>query len=168
MTNTTPPTQTDSLQSLNDHLTSLENSLLREKLPEDMMAYCFMRSDVRRPRVMTGGGLRYVKDELHSELLYAVEDAVEAGIITDTQYGQLFEADAIIRARRKPDMAQIWITGVTLTEISRDVIDRARQSADALTAAFGEPAFPVAAGWRITPAETQYAQSIGVHIIIME
>lgn len=167
MTNTTP-TQTHSWQSLDENLTFLENYLLWEKLPEDMTSYCILRSDVRRPRVMTGIGLRYANDKLHYELIYAVEDALDAGIITDTQYTQLFQADAIIRAQRKPDMAHIWLAGAASSEINRATIDRARQSAHALTAAFGDPAIPVAAGRRIAPAETQYAQNLGVDIIIME
>ena len=65
-------------------------------------------------------------------------------------------------------MAQVWIAGTASGDINRDDIDRARQYAATLTAIFGEPAIPVAAGSRIAPAETQYAQSIGVHIIIME
>lgn len=167
MINTTP-TQTDSWQSLEDHLTSLDNHMLWEKLPEKLTSYCILRSDVRRPQVMLGIGLRYAKDDLHYELTYAAEDAVEAGVITDTQYTQIFQAHAIIRAQRKPDMTQLWIAGVALTDITHDAIDQARQSADALTAAFGGDAIPIAAGRRITEAQTQYAQTIGVEIIIME
>jgi len=165
MTNTTP-TQTDSCPSLEDHLTSLDNSFLQTKLPRELTSYCILRGDVRRPRVMLGD--RPIPDDRGDELIEPAIDAVDAGVITVSQYDQLFLKATIIRARRKSDMAQIWISGIASGDINRDAIDRARQCADTLIAIFGEPAFPVAAGRRITKAQTQYAQSLGVHIIIMD
>ena len=109
-----------------------------------------------------------VPDDRGDELIEPAIDAVDAGVITVSQYDQLFLKATIIRARRKSDMAQIWISGIASGDITRDAIDRARQCADTLIAIFGEPAIPIAAGWRITEAQTQYAQSLGVHIIIME
>ena len=165
MTNTTPA-QTDTWQSLEDHLTSLDNSFLQSKLPRELTSYCILRSDVRRPRVMLGD--HPVPDDRGDELIEPAIDAVDAGVITVSQYDQLFLKATVIRARRKPDMAQIWISGIASGDINRDAIDRARQCADTLIAIFGEPAIPIAAGWRITEAQTQYAQSLGVEIIIME
>lgn len=165
MTNTTPA-QTDTWPSLEDHLTSLDNSFLQSKLPRELTSYCILRSDVRRPRVMLGD--HPVPDDRGDELIEPAIDAVDAGVITVSQYDQLFLKATVIRARRKSDMAQIWIAGAASGDITRDAIDRARQYADTLTAIFGEPAFPVAAGRRITETQTQYAQTIGVHIIIME
>ena len=165
MTNTTP-TQTDSYSSLEDHLTSLDNSFLQSKLPRELTSYCILRSDVRRPRVMLGD--HPVPDDRGDELIEPAIDAVDAGVITVSQYDQLFLKATVIRARRKSDMAQIWISGIASGDINRDAIDRARQCADTLTAIFCEPAVPIAAGWRITEAQTQYAQSLGVEIIIME
>ena len=171
MTNTTPA-QTDTWPSLEDHLTSLDNSFLQSKLPRELTSYCILRSDVRRPRVMLGD--HPVPDDRGDELIEPAIDAVDAGVITVSQYDQLFllfrlcAKATVIRARRKPDMAQIWISGIASGDINRDAIDRARQCADTLIAIFGEPAIPIAAGRRITEAQTQYAQSLGVEIIIME
>ena len=109
-----------------------------------------------------------VPDDRGDELIEPAIDAVDAGVITVSQYDQLFLKATVIRARRKPDMAQIWISGIASGDINRDAIDRARQCADTLIAIFGEPAIPIAAGRRITEAQTQYAQSLGVEIIIME
>ena len=166
MTNTTPA-QTDTWPSLEDHLTSLDNSFLQSKLPRELTSYCILRSDVRRPRVMLSDGPP-VPDDLGNELSDPAADAVDAGVITVSQYDQLFLKATVVRARRKSDMAQIWIAGAASGDITRDAIDRARQCADTLTAIFGEPAVPIAAGWRITESQTQYAQSLGVEIIIME
>ena len=158
MTNTTPA-QTDTCPSLEDRLTSLDNSFLQSKLPRELTSYCILRSDVRRPRVMLSD--HPVPDDRGDELIEPAIDAVDAGVITVSQYDQLFLKATVIRARRKSDMAQIWISGIASGDI-----DRARQSADALTAAFGGDAVPVAAGWRITEAQTQYVQSLGVEIIM--
>ena len=165
MTNTTPA-QTATWPSLEDHLTSLDNSFLQSKLPRELTSYCILRGDVRRPRVMLGD--HPVPDDRGDELIEPAIDAVDAGVITVSQYDQLFLKATVIRARRKSDMAQIWIAGAASGDITRDAIDRARQCADTLIAIFGEPVFPIAAGWRITEAQTQYAQTIGVEIIIME
>lgn len=136
---------------------------LHRYLPHGIRGFRF-----RRPQIMLRGGGPNVPDDLANELIDPALDAVDAGVITVSQYDQLFLTATIVRARRKPDMAQVWIAGAASGDIHRDDIDLARQYADTLAAIFGEPAIPVAAGRRITPAETQYAQSIGVHIIIME
>ena len=113
-------------------------------------------------------GDRPIPDDRGDELGDPAADAADAGVITVSQHNQLFLKATVVRARRKSDMAQIWISGIASGDINRDAIDRARQCADTLIAIFGEPAVPIAAGWRITEAETQYAQSLGVEIIIME
>ncbi len=167
MTNTTPA-QTDSCPSLEDHLTSLENKYLQERLERVITIPRIQGIRIVGQQIMISSGGPRVPDDLRNELSDPAADAADAGVITVSQHNQLFLKATVVRARRKSDMAQIWIAGAASGDITRDAIDRARQYADTLTAIFGEPAFPVAAGRRITEAQTQYAQSLGVHIIIME
>ena len=101
------------------------------------------------------------------ELTAQLQDAVAENLISERQYTRIILTDIIIRAQRKSDRAWIWIAVEASISIHRDDIDRARQSALALTAAFGEPAVPVAVGQRIDPPETQHAQTANVHIAIV-
>ena len=104
---------------------------------------------------------------LARELTAQLQDAVAENLISERQYTRIILTDIIIRAQRKSDRAWIWIAVEASISIHRDDIDRARQSAQALTAAFGEPAVPVAIGQRIDPPETQHAQTANVHIAIV-
>ena len=104
---------------------------------------------------------------LARELTAQLQDAVAENLISERQYTRIILTDIIIRAQRKSDRAWIWIAVEASISIHRDDIDRARQSALALTAAFGEPAVPVAVGQRIDPPETQHAQTANVHIAIV-
>ena len=104
---------------------------------------------------------------LARELTAQLQDAVAENLISERQYTRIILTDIIIRAQRKSDRAWIWIAVEASISIHRDDIDRARQSALALTAAFGEPAIPVAVGQRIDPPETQHAQTANVHIAIV-
>ena len=104
---------------------------------------------------------------LARELTAQLQDAVAENLISERQYTRIILTDIIIRAQRKSDRAWIWIAVEASISIHRDDIDRARQSAQALTAAFGEPAVPVAVVQRIDPPETQHAQTANVHIAIV-
>ena len=101
--------------------------------------------------------MRSPVQRLTPELYAQIEDAVDENLISDSQRARITQTDLIIRAQRKSDRAWIWIAVEASISIHRDDIDRARQSAQALTAAFGEPAVPVAVGQRIDPPETHAA-----------
>ena len=120
------------------------------------------RLELRRPQT-----IRSALDRLPPEISAQIEDAADENLISDSQRTRITQTDLIIRAQRKSDRAWIWLAIEASISIHRDDIDRARQSAQALAALFGEPAIPVAVGQRIDAPETQHAQTTAVHISIV-
>ena len=132
------------------------------RLAKNLATILSQRIGLRRAQT-----IRSAVDRMPPEISAQIEDAVEENLISDSQGERITETDIIIRAQRKSDRAWIWIAVEASVSIHRDDIDRARQSADALTAVFAEPALPVAVGQRIAPPETQHAQAAAVHTTIV-
>ena len=141
---------------------NLSGSDFEFKLSRRIRSIFTQRFELRRPRIILSA-----RHDMSDDFSDKLEDAVEQNLISDSQRQRIDRTDIIIRAQRKSDRAWIWIAVEASISIHRDDIDRARQSALALTAAFGEPAIPVAVGQRIDPPETQHAQTANVHITIV-
>ena len=141
---------------------NLSGSDYESKLSRSIRSIFSQRFELRRPRIILSA-----RHDMSDEFSDKLEDAVEQNLISDSQRQRIDRTDVIIHAQRKSDRAWIWIAVEASISIHRDDIDRARQSAQALTAAFGEPAIPVAVGQRIDPPETQHAQTANVHIAIV-
>ena len=141
---------------------NLSGSDFEFKLSRRIRSIFTQRFELRRPRIILSA-----RHDMSDEFSDKLEDAVEQNLISDSQRQRIDRTDIIIRAQRKSDRVWIWIAVEASISIHRDDIDRARQSALALTAAFGEPAVPVAVGQRIDPPETQHAQTANVHIAIV-
>ena len=141
---------------------NLSGSDYESKLSRSIRSIFSQRLELRRPRIILSA-----RHDMSDDFSDKLEDAVEQNLISDSQRQRIDRTDIIIRAQRKSDRAWIWIAVEASISIHRDDIDRARQSAQALTAAFGEPAVPVAVGQRIDPPETQHAQTADVHITIV-
>lgn len=67
-----------------------------------------------------------------------IESAMDKGIITEDEEARILRTDMIIRAIQKADGSHLWIAAEASGVIDKSDIDRARQSADALTKVFGE------------------------------
>lgn len=141
---------------------NLSGSDFETKLARRIDPILSQRLGLNRPQIVLSP-VQGIARELTAQL----QDAVAENLISERQYIRINRTDIIIRAQRKSDRAWIWIAVEASISIHRDDIDRARQSAQALTAAFGEPAVPVAVGQRIDPPETQHAQTANVHIAIV-
>ena len=141
---------------------NLSGSDFETKLARRIDTILSQRIGLNRPQII----LSPVQGLAH-ELTSQLQDAVAENLISERQYTRITLTDIIIRAQRKSDRAWIWIAVEASISIHRDDIDRARQSAQALTDAFGEPAIPVAVGQRIDPPETQHAQTANVHLAIV-
>ena len=141
---------------------NLSGSDYESKLSRSIRSIFTQRFELRRPRIILSA-----RHDMSDEFSDKLEDAVEQNLISDSQRQRIDRTDIIIHAQRKSDRAWIWIAVEASISIHRDDIDRARQSAQALTAAFGEPAIPVSVGQRIDPSETQHAQTANVHIAIV-
>ena len=121
--------------------------------------------DVRHPRPvwaariagMFRGGSRFEDD---------VDAASDAGKITENEEDRLRVTDLIMRARRKSDGATIWFAVEASGVINIDDIDRALQSADAITKVYEQDAVPIVYGYRISDHQRRQAHEQGVHVFI--
>ena len=150
------------VRRLDDTVGDLSGKSYEASLATRLDSILSQRLGFRRPQTM-----RSIVDRMPPEISAQLEDAFEENLISDSQRERIIQTDFIIRAQRKSDRAWIWLAVEASVSIHRDDIDRALQSAHALTAVFAEPAVPIAVGQRIDAPETQYAQSADVHTTIV-
>ena len=112
---------------------------------------------LRRPRVVQGP-----VQEPERDFADRVEDALESGRITDEQESRIEATDFILRAQRRADRAPVWIALEASSKVRIGDIERARVSADALRAVFGEDAVAVVAGYDIDQPDAKRAEAAGV------
>ena len=72
--------------------------------------------------------------------------------------------DFVIRAERNEDRSVVWVAVEVSNNIGQRDIERAKESADALNAVFGD-AVGVVAGYRIHPRDQERADESGVRIL---
>ncbi len=123
------------------------------------------------PRLTQMLGLRRTRVVYHKNLipdnafLTLVEDATEAGKITDEQEGRVKQTDLIIRARRKADGLRIWIAVEASGTIAETDIERAANTASALKAVFDEDTYAAVVGYRIRSEDEDRANAAGVIVM---
>ena len=133
-----------------------------------------MKLDRRiRPLLSQRLGLRR-SQVLHSpvsdtspELYNPAEQALDDGIITDGQESRISATDIILRAQRKADRSPVWVAVEVSNDISQHDIERARQSAEALSRVFCQDTMAVVAGYRIHPQDQERATKSDVHTLLI-
>ena len=140
----------------------LKGDVLEMKLHRRIRPLLSQRFNLRRARMMQSP----VQDT-SPELFEPVEDAFDKGIITDPQETRISETDLILRAQRKDDRTVVWVAVEVSNDIGQRDIDRARQSADALSVVFRQDALAVVAGYRIHPQDQARADTTDVHTLLV-
>ena len=113
--------------------------------------------DVRRTRIVQAPS-----EGATREFLDAVESALEDGRITEGQELRLDAAQFIVRALRRADGVPVWIAIEGAATVRLRHVLRARASADALRAVFGEEALAAVGGYSIDAASAEQADAAGV------
>ena len=88
-----------------------------------------------------------------------IEEATDEGVITEEEEGRLNRTDMVVRSLRKSDGEPLWIAAEASGVINYDDIDRARQSATALTKLYAQDALPAVYGHRIADEQRTFAQA---------
>jgi len=83
------------------------------------------------------------------ELTALVENAVESGTLSDDQAEDIYEADVVVRGRRREDGAEVYLVVEVSWGVGTDDITRAARRA-ALLAHTGAATIPVVAGRWVT------------------
>lgn len=141
----------------------LKGDVLEMKLHRRIRPLLSQRFNLRKARMMQSP----VQDT-SSELFGPVEEAFDKGIITDPQETRISETDLILRAQRKDDRTVVWVAVEVSNDIGQRDIDRARQSADALSVVFQRDAMAVVVGYRIHPQDQARADTTDVHTLLVE
>ena len=134
---------------------------LHNKLPTPVIR----EFDVRRLRPVWAG-IRVVTEDRNPKFAADVDAASDAGKITEYEENRLRATDMIMRARRNSDDATIWFAVEASGVINTDDIERARQSADAITKMYDQDAIPLVYGYRIPDHQRRQAREQGVHVFI--
>ena len=140
----------------------LKGDSLEVKLHRRDRSLVSQRLGLRRARIMQS-----TVQDTRPDLSDAVEDAQANGVITDEQEIRIDATDIIISARRKSDGSRVWVAMEVSNNVGQSDIERTRETADALSAVFGEDAEAVVAGYRIRDLDMERANRLGVHTFLV-
>lgn len=104
----------------------------------------------RRLRLLTGQAL----DDL-------LDDAVDAGTLTEDEAHEVRLADAVVRGRRRDDGAEVVLVAEVSAGVRISDVQRAAESARIL-ATLARPTLPVVAEEWVTPQAAEAARALGV------
>ncbi len=90
------------------------------------------------------------------ELIALVEDAVESGALSHDQAQEIYDADVVVRGRRREDGAEVYLVVEVSWGVGTDDVARAAKRAD-LLAHTSTTAIPVVAGKWVTPDAARFA-----------
>ena len=150
------------VSNLERDVSILKGDSLEWKLFKRIRPLVSQMMNLRRSRIMLSGIVE-IKPEIEIPLM----EAVENGVITQSQELRVTVTDFVIRAVRNEDGSQFWIAVEVSNNIAQRDIERVKESADALNAVFGD-AVGVVAGYRIHPRDRERADESGVRILLVE
>ena len=150
------------ISNLERDVSVLKGDSLEWKLFKRIRPLVSQMMDLRRSRIMLSGIVE-AKPEIETPLM----EAVANGVITEPQELRALVTDFVIRAERNADRSVVWVGVEVSKNIGQRDIERAKESADALGAVFGD-AIGVVAGYRIHPRDQERADENGVRILLVD
>ena len=142
---------------------ALKGDSLEVRMHKWIRAFVSQKLGLRRPDIVHGA-----VTHTDRELQEAVYEAVDADRITVGQEVRVFATDLILRAQRRHDRANAWVAVEASNTLDRRDVERARESADALHAIFGEPATAAVMGHVIPSPHRELADASGVEVFIVD
>ena len=142
---------------LETDVAQLKGSDLENRLHRRIRALVSQALDLRRPRVVQSP-----VQETEREFADRVEEALDGGRITTDQEARIEATDFIMHARRRTDQAPVWVAVEASNRVHAGDIQRARDTADAMRAAFAADAEAVVAGYAIDPPDADRAEAARV------
>ena len=130
--------------TLERDVASLKGDSLEVRIHQRIRPYLSQKLRLRRPHTVHS-----VVVDTDRDLQKAVYDAVDADRITANQEARVFATDLILRAQRAKDRATVWVAVEASNTLDERDVERARQSADALQAIFGEQSMAAVMGHSI-------------------
>ena len=142
---------------------ALKGDSLEVRMHKWIRPFLSQKLKLRRPFIVHGA-----VTDTDRELQEAVYKAVDADRITANQEARVFATDLILRAQRGSDRTIVWVAVEASNTVDERDVERARKSADALQAIFGERSTAAVMGHAIPPEPRQLAHAGGVEVFLIE
>ena len=149
--------------TLERDVASLKGDSLEVRIHQRIRPYLSQKLRLRRPHTVHS-----VVADTDRDLQKAVYDAVDADRITANQEARVFATDLILRAQRAKDRTTVWVAVEASNTLDERDVERARESADALQAIFGEQSIAAVMGHGIPPEPRRVADARGVEVFLVE
>lgn len=142
---------------------ALKGDSLEVRMHKWIRAFLSQKLGLCRPDIVHGAVTRTDR-----ELQEAVYEAVDADRITVGQEVRVFATDLILRAQRRHDRATVWVAVEASNTLDGRDVERARESADALHAIFGEEAAAAVMGHAMRSEHRELAGASQVEVFIVD
>ena len=142
---------------------ALKGDSLEVRMHKWIRPFLSQKLALRRPDIVHGA-----VTHTDRELQEAVYEAVDANRITVEQEVRVFATDLILRARRQSGRTTVWVAVEASNTLDRRDVERARESAEALQAIFGEEAAAAVMGHAIGSKHRELAAASGVEVFIVD
>ena len=149
--------------ALERDVASLKGDSLEVRIHQRIRPYLSQKLRLRRPHTVHS-----VVVDTDRDLQKAVYDAVDADRITANQEARVFATDLILRAQRVKSRANVWVAVEASNTLDERDVERARESADALQAIFGEQSIAAVMGHAIPAEPRRVADARGVEVFLVE
>ena len=149
--------------TLERDVATLKGDSLEVRIHQRIRPYLGQKLGLRRPHTVHS-----VVVDTDRDLQRAVYDAVDADRITASQEARVFATDLILRAQRGSDRTTVWVAVEASNTLDARDVERARESADALRAIFGERSTAAVMGHAIPAEPRRLANASGVEVFLIE
>ena len=143
--------------TLTNRVDDLRGHLLESKMPTRLRQRLGRELGLSRVRVVWAGGHGVQPASRVEAFSDNLEQAFDAGQLTDDEAGRLLDTDMIVRASRVSDSATVYVAVEASGVIGVRDINRARESANILAELYAAPAIPAVYGFDIAREQAEQA-----------
>ena len=142
---------------------ALKGDSLEVRMHKWIRPFLSQKLRLRRPDIVQGAAT-----DTDRGLQEAVYKAVDANRITARQEARIFATDLILRAQRVSDRTVVWVAVEASNTLDERDVERARESAEALQAIFGDQSTAAVMGHAIPAEPRRVADARGVEVFLVE
>ena len=147
--------------TMKDDIASLKGSDLERQARETILNIAKDELGLTKGSILVARGR-----DTAPAFLESIEGAEEKRLITEEQESKVLFADIILRARRTQDRKYVHAAFEVSRTIRNNDVERAAESAAAVTAATGQEPIAAVIGERIQPPQQALAEKTGVRVIL--
>ncbi len=142
---------------------ALKGDSLEVRMHKWIRPFLSQKLGLRRPDIV-----QRAATDTDRGLQEAVYKAVDASRITARQEARIFATDLILRAQRGSDRTVVWVAVEASNTLDERDVERARESAEALQAIFGDQSTAAVMGHAIPAEPRRLADAGGVEVFLLE